>query len=563
MDLDALNRQMIAWRRDLHAHPEFGAEEKRTGAFVAATLRSFGIEEVVEGVGGTGVVGTIRRGTGNRAIALRADMDALRLTETAGRAHGSTVPGTMHACGHDGHTAMLLGAARLLAEQGRFDGTVRLVFQPAEEWGKGALAMLDDGLLERFPFEEIYGLHNMPGLPVGHFQTRPGPLMSAEDNFEIVLKGLGGHATRPHLTSEVLVAACATVMNLQTIVSRRLDPTDIAVVSVTGLLTDGIRNALPGTARILGDARSFTRHWRKPIEEGGDGRRARWLAARVRPFLLRRLKDEVAPELPPLTELQVRLTLPMPQRQLYESVRVAADHMVRRILARQGLEGGLISVLDAMLRLRQLCCDPRLIEEIPPNLGEGVKLAWLREHLPDLLRQGRRVLVFSQFARMLDLVDGLLRELGLPALRLSGETPESQRGARVARFQAGECPLMLLSLKAGGVGLNLTAADTVIHLDPWWNPAVQAQASARAHRIGQDKPVFVHHLLVQGSIEERILALQARKKALAEGVMGVDGAAELLKFSAADLDGLLAPLPEAMDGMDGTGGGPDDAEFPS
>ena len=192
-----------------------------------------------------------------------------------------------------------------------------------------------------------------------------------------------------------------------------------------------------------------------------------------------------------------------------------------------------------------------------------MKLAWLREHLPDLLRQGRRVLVFSQFARMLDLVEGLLHELGLPALRLSGETPESQRGARVARFQEGECPLMLLSLKAGGVGLNLTAADTVIHLDPWWNPAVQAQASARAHRIGQDQPVFVHQLLVQGSIEERILALQARKKALAEGVMGVDGAAELLKFSAADLDGLLAPLPEAMDGLDGTGGGPDDAEFPS
>lgn len=356
-------------------------------------------------------------------------------------------------------------------------------------------------------------------------------------------------------------AASRTARALRRLPSRqRLVLSGTPLENHLGELWAHVDFLMPG---YLGDARSFTRHWRKPIEEGGDGRRARWLAARVRPFLLRRLKDEVAPELPPLTELQVRLTLPMPQRQLYESVRVAADHMVRRILARQGLEGGLISVLDAMLRLRQLCCDPRLIEEIPPNLGEGVKLAWLREHLPDLLRQGRRVLVFSQFARMLDLVDGLLRELGLPALRLSGETPESQRGARVARFQAGECPLMLLSLKAGGVGLNLTAADTVIHLDPWWNPAVQAQASARAHRIGQDKPVFVHHLLVQGSIEERILALQARKKALAEGVMGVDGAAELLKFSAADLDGLLAPLPEAMDGMDGTGGGPDDAEFPS
>lgn len=251
-----LQVQMTEWRRDLHRHPEFGFEESRTAGVVAAKLRELGIE-VAEGVGGTGVVGTLKRGTSNRAIALRADMDALRITEATGKDYASVNTGTMHACGHDGHTAMLLGAAKLLAEEGGFDGTVRFIFQPAEEWGKGALSMLDDGLMERFPFEEIFGIHNMPGYDVGVFRAKAGAFMSAEDNFEIVLTGVGGHASRPHWTREVLVAACATVMNLQTIVARRLSPTDIAVVSVTELVTDGIRNALPGIARILGDTRSF------------------------------------------------------------------------------------------------------------------------------------------------------------------------------------------------------------------------------------------------------------------------------------------------------------------
>lgn len=257
VDSRKLEQDMTAWRRDLHSHPEFGFDEKRTATFVAQKLREFGLDEVVEGVGGTGVVGTLRRGGGNRSIALRADMDALRIAEQGDRPYRSQTAGVMHACGHDGHTAMLLGAARILSEEGNFDGTVRFIFQPAEEWGKGALAMLDDGLMTRFPFDEIYGLHNIPGLPVGVFETRAGAIMSAEDNFEIVLKGVGGHAARPHSGNEVLVAACALVTNLQTIVSRRLDPTDIGVVSVTELLTDGTRNALPGLARILGDARSF------------------------------------------------------------------------------------------------------------------------------------------------------------------------------------------------------------------------------------------------------------------------------------------------------------------
>jgi hippurate hydrolase len=257
---------MTHWRHDLHRHPEFGFEETRTAGFVADTLRGLGLE-VAEGIGGTGVVGTLKRGTSNRAIALRADMDALRITETTGADYASETPGTMHACGHDGHTAMLLGAAQMLAEKGGFDGTIRFLFQPAEEWGQGALAMLKDGLMERFPFDEVYGLHNMPGLPVGHFETRPGPIMSAEDIFEITLTGQGGHASSPHWGREVMVPACALVMDLQTIVARRIAPTQTAVVSVTELITDGTRNALPGHARILGDARSFSPETSAKIEE--------------------------------------------------------------------------------------------------------------------------------------------------------------------------------------------------------------------------------------------------------------------------------------------------------
>lgn len=255
-NLPDLHAWMISCRHNLHQHPEFGFEERRTAAFVADTLRGFGLE-VAEGVGGTGVVGTLKRGNSNRSIALRADMDALRIAEANDVPWASQNKGTMHACGHDGHTTMLLGTARLLAEEGGFDGTVRLIFQPAEEWGRGALAMLEDNLLERFPFREIYGLHNMPGLPVGHIESRAGALMAAEDNFEIVLKGKGGHAARPHWGRETLVPACALVMDLQTIVSRRLNPAEATVVSVTEFITDGTRNALPGQARILGDARSF------------------------------------------------------------------------------------------------------------------------------------------------------------------------------------------------------------------------------------------------------------------------------------------------------------------
>jgi superfamily II DNA or RNA helicase len=305
---------------------------------------------------------------------------------------------------------------------------------------------------------------------------------------------------------------------------------------------------MPG---FLGDSRTFARHWRKPIEVNRDGPRARLLAARVRPFILRRMKTEVAAELPPLTELVKRVPLTGQQKQLYESVRVAADHMVRRILARDGFSAtSLISVLDAMLKLRQVCCDPLLLKgvQVPPGV-ERAKLAWLREHLPDFVSQGRRLLVFSQFTEMLDLIATELDCLQLPHLRLTGQTAAAQRGEVVRRYQAREVPILLASLKAGGVGLNLTAADTVIHVDPWWNPAVQAQASARAHRIGQDQPVFVYQLVAQGSIEERMLELQARKQALADGLLGRDDGGALSKFSATELNLLLAPL-EAADAPD-------------
>jgi hippurate hydrolase len=265
--LQSVAAEMTTWRHDLHAHPEFGFELTRTASFVADKLRSFGFDEVAEGVGQVGVVGTLRRGSAGPAIALRADVDALRIEELGERPHRSRNRGLMHACGHDGHTAMLLGAAKLLAAEGGFDGTLRFLFQPAEEWGRGALAMLEDGLLERFPFDEVYGLHNWPGLAVGRLATRAGPLMAAEDIFEIVVKGRGAHAARPHQAKDALVTACAIVTGLQTIVSRTLDPGETAVVSATELVTDGTRNVLPATARIRGDCRSFSPGVSRAIEE--------------------------------------------------------------------------------------------------------------------------------------------------------------------------------------------------------------------------------------------------------------------------------------------------------
>ena len=297
---------------------------------------------------------------------------------------------------------------------------------------------------------------------------------------------------------------------------------------------------MPG---FLGDARSFMRVWRKPIEIGGETLRAQLLAQRVRPFIMRRRKEDVAAELPPRTEVIKRLQLQGRQRDLYESVRVASDEQVRRILKRKGFGGAQITILDALLKLRQVCCDPYLLKNVKLSRTMGrAKLEMLRDMLPPLVAEGRRILIFSQFTELLEMIAVELTELQLPWLTLTGKTPPSKRGAIVAQFQQKTVPLFLISLKAGGVGLNLTAADTVIHMDPWWNPAVEQQATARAHRIGQDQNVFVYKLVVEGSIEERMLELQARKSALAEGVLGSDSASAL-KFSNEDLQALLAPLP--------------------
>ena len=305
---------------------------------------------------------------------------------------------------------------------------------------------------------------------------------------------------------------------------------------------------MPG---FLGDARSFHQRWRKPIEDNGETLRAQLLAQRVRPFILRRRKEDVAKELGPRCEVVLRVRLEGHQRELYEAVRTSVDQQVRRVLARQQFAGAQIAILDALLKLRQVCCDPRLVQGAPvhPHTGRA-KLELLADLLPSLVQEGRRVLVFSQFTALLALVAEQLGAMNLPFLQLTGDTPARERGAVVCRFQAQDsadsAPVLLASLKAGGTGLNLTAADTVIHLDPWWNPAVEEQATARAHRIGQRQSVFVYRLVVEGSIEERMLELQARKQALAAGVLGHD-APGAEKFGEDDLRALLAPLAEPQD----------------
>lgn len=254
------------WRHQLHRIPETAFSEHATSAYVADVLTGLGFD-VVSGVGGTGVVGSLRRGRSERAVGLRCELDALPITENSGVAYASTHPGSMHACGHDGHMAMLLGAAAALAGRSDFDGTVRALFQPAEEPGRGAQAMIDDGLLERFPLDSLYGLHNFPGLPAGHLHTRSGPVMAGEDNFSVHVRGRGGHASAPHLVIDPLVIGAEIVTALQQVVARNVDPIATAVLSCTGLHTDGARNAIPSNVHITGDTRSFDRGVQTLLEQ--------------------------------------------------------------------------------------------------------------------------------------------------------------------------------------------------------------------------------------------------------------------------------------------------------
>lgn len=267
MKKEELKKQLTEWRHYLHEHPESAFEEINTAAFVAEKLREMGIETET-GIGKTGVVGTLKVGDGKSIIGLRADMDCICLQEeTEDLSYKSKTPNRMHACGHDGHTATLLGAAKILSESKDFSGTVRFVFQPAEEPGYGSKAMIEDGFFSRFPVDEMYGLHSMPQYPAGTIATRIGGIMASEDNFIIHIKGKGGHASAPNLVKDPLVIASEIVCALQTIVARNVNPTDTAVVSCTEFETDGAHNAIPSNVVIKGDCRSFTPQVSQLIED--------------------------------------------------------------------------------------------------------------------------------------------------------------------------------------------------------------------------------------------------------------------------------------------------------
>ena len=264
-ELEELQPEMQSWRRDFHAHPEIAFEEHRTAQIVAEKLESFGIE-VETGLAGTGVVGTLKKGTGNRSIGLRADLDALLINEANDFEHKSKTPGKMHACGHDGHTTMLLGAAKYLAEKGDFDGTITFIFQPAEENEGGGKVMIDDGLFDKYPVESVFGMHNIPGMPVGTFAMKSGPIMASFDIFNLKIIGKGGHAAMPHTAIDPIIIGSKIVDAYQSIVSRYIDPQEPVVLSVTQFHGGDAYNVIPNEIEMKGTVRCFSSKVQESIE---------------------------------------------------------------------------------------------------------------------------------------------------------------------------------------------------------------------------------------------------------------------------------------------------------
>jgi SNF2 family DNA or RNA helicase len=319
--------------------------------------------------------------------------------------------------------------------------------------------------------------------------------------------------------------------------SHRLCVTGTPMENHLGELWSLFHILMPG---LLGDRRQFGKLFRGPIEKQNDSDRRDLLVSRIRPFMLRRTKDEVALDLPPKTEMVRVVELQRGQRDLYESIRLAMHDKVREAVAKKGMARSTIVILDALLKLRQVCCDPRLLKIAQARrVRERAKLDALLEMLDELMSEGRRVLLFSQFTSMLSLIEPELTTRGFSWVKLTGKTKD--RDTPIRRFQNGEVPLFLISLKAGGTALNLTTADTVIHYDPWWNPAVETQATDRAHRIGQDKPVFVYKLIAASSVEEKMVAMQERKRKLAQGIYGSGGKRGPM-FTADDLESMFQPL---------------------
>ena len=319
---------------------------------------------------------------------------------------------------------------------------------------------------------------------------------------------------------------------------RRLCLTGTPMENHLGELWSLFHFLMPG---FLGSQQAFKTQFRTPIEKNGHDDLREILNRRVAPFLLRRTKEDVAPELPPKSEIVQSVDLTDKQRDLYETVRVAMETRIRQEIKKKGLSRSHIIILDALLKLRQICCDPRLMNKDGGQSGvkDSCKLSALLEMLPEMVEEGRRILLFSQFTQMLKLIESEIQKLKIGYVKLTGATRD--RATPIARFQDGKAPLFLISLKAGGTGLNLTAADAVIHYDPWWNPAVENQATDRAHRIGQDKPVFVYKFLTAGTVESKILELQKRKKELVAGILSEQSTGRI-RFEKEDLENLFAPI---------------------